>query len=123
KFARVLKRDPRNSGALMRYGQIALSQKNVAKGEELASQTQSIDAKHPATHALLGLVYGARSQLVKARSEFQTAIHLNPAYLPPYMLIAQTYLAENKPDEAIGHYQPALKVAPDNVAVRQTLVM
>src|SRR5439155_23770075 len=74
-------------------------------------------------HARFGLGYGTKKDLPQGREEFQTASRLNATYLPPYVLIAQTYLADKRTDEAIAPYQAALKVAPDNAVVRETLVM
>src|SRR5207247_8058186 len=86
-------------------------------------QAQTIDAGHPASHALLALVHEGRNDTARAEEELRTAIRREPSYIPPYLLLARRYLATNRADDAIAQCQAALGFAPQRPGIRETLLV
>jgi tetratricopeptide (TPR) repeat protein len=104
-------------------GDIALSRRDLGLAESYARQAQTINAGHPASHALLALVHEGRNDPARAEEELRAAIRLAPSYIPPYLLLVRHYLRASRVDEAIAQGVAALKVAPNRPGIRETLLV
>jgi tetratricopeptide (TPR) repeat protein len=76
-----------------------------------------LNPKAPDLHYRLGRAILMRSHdaqaLVQARAEFEAERKLNPEDAATEFQLGQIAQVENKPDEAEGHFQSSLKLAPD----------
>jgi Tfp pilus assembly protein PilF len=67
-------------------------------------------------HNNLGTVYQQRGDHARAIAQFREAIHLQPTYVAPHVLLGASLLATNKVPEAVRELERAVKLEP-----RQTL--
>lgn len=65
-----------------------------------------------ALHYLNSTVYEAEKNDAASEKELQTAIGLDPAYLPSYTAYAALLARQNRSDEAAGQYNAALAIKP-----------
>jgi tetratricopeptide (TPR) repeat protein len=78
-------------------------------------------AERPEAQANLGSLYGARGEMDKALAAFNTAIDLNPAYVPAYVNLADLYRTQEDERKADSVLRRALKIAPESAAVHHAL--
>lgn len=76
--------------------------------EENARKAVALDPKLPLAHFLLGEFYLYKSDLAKAKEEFEQEIQLNPAYAGTYDRLADTYTRLAKYDDAERLLQRAI---------------
>ena len=86
---------------LLRQGYDPVAQENARKAVAL-------DPKLPLAHFLLGEFYLYKSDLAKAREEFEAEIKLNPGYAGSYDRLADTYTRLGKYDAAEPLLQRAI---------------
>lgn len=99
-------RDPAYSQAA---GQVALELEKEIAAKDL----------DPRTYIRLGALYnvmgaGDRSALPKAEAVLQSAIRLTPKWADNYDALAQTYLLEERNDEALALLKTAVDINPQN---------
>ena len=78
-------------------------------------------AERPEAQANLGSLYGAQGEMDKALAAFNTAIDLNPAYIPAYVNLADLYRAQGDERKADSMLRRALKIAPESADVHHAL--
>lgn len=112
--ARVLAAIP--AGELSSAQQSLLEQ---ATQEYIAAQ--QANAERPEVQTNLGNLYAAQGDAGKAVAAYNTALDLDPAYVPGYVNLADFYRARDKEDEADKVLRRAVGIAPENAAVHHAL--
>ena len=64
-------------------------------------------------HYNLGNAFAGRSQFDRARAEFAAGLSLKPDYVQAHDNLAAALTRLGRPEEAMAHYQQALKIQPD----------
>ncbi len=70
-------------------------------------------AERPESHVNLALLYAQMGRTGEAESELQTALRLDPKYVPAMVNLADLYRAQNRDDEGQRWLERAIAVAPD----------
>jgi putative PEP-CTERM system TPR-repeat lipoprotein len=91
-----------------------LRRNEVDKALVATASLEKKQPKNPLTHNLKGLVYLAKRDPVKARSSFETALELQPSYLPAVQNLASLDLQAKNPDAARKRFEEALTRDPGN---------
>ena len=65
-------------------------------------------------HYLLGVAYNGTKQPTEAISELKEALRLDPKLVAAHMVLAETYSADRKYDEAIRELLAASKLQDDD---------
>jgi len=100
---------PENSAAAyLFFARMLLRQGYDPVAEENARKAIELDPKLPLGHFLLGEFYLYKSDLAKAKEEFEQEIKLNPAYAGTYDRLADTYTRLAKYDDAERLLQRAI---------------
>ena len=84
---------------------------NRAILELIASEMAA--AERPEDHVNLALLYVQMGRPSDAESELQTALRLDPKYVPAMINLADLYRMQNRDDEGQQWLQKAIAVAPD----------
>jgi protein O-mannosyl-transferase len=69
---------------------------------------------YPDAHCSLAITYGALNRRAEARTEFQTALQLNPKLARTHYFFGNELLAEGDAAGAKGQYETALALKPDH---------
>jgi tetratricopeptide (TPR) repeat protein len=84
-------------------------------------RAQLTNADRPEAHLNIGLLYAQIERLDEAESEYQTAIKLQPSFVPAYVNLADLYRIKGMDDEGERMLRKALKVSPQNAEVYHAL--
>ena len=70
-------------------------------------------AERPESHVNLALLYVQMGRMSDAENELQTALRLDPSYVPAMVNLADLYRAENHDDEGRQWLEKAIAIAPN----------
>jgi tetratricopeptide (TPR) repeat protein len=79
--------------------------------ELVASET--VAAERPENHVNLALLYAQMGRTNEAENELQTALRLDPKWVPAMVNLADLYRAQNRDEEGEKWLEKAIAVAPD----------
>ena len=82
-----------------------------AVSELIASEMAS--AERPENHVNLALLYAQMGRTNEAESELQTALRLDPNYVPAMVNLADLYRVQSRDEEGQRWLEKAIAVAPD----------
>jgi predicted CXXCH cytochrome family protein len=82
---------------------------------------EMVDAARPEAHLNLGLLDLRRRELPEAESEYRTALHLDPNFVPALVNLADLDRARGMDDEGAELLKKAMAIEPDNADVRYAL--
>jgi tetratricopeptide (TPR) repeat protein len=82
-----------------------------------------LDPTNPEPYADLGVFYGRKNKLVRAKSLLQKSISLNPDIPEVYFSLGQIYELENKKDMAIEAYTTSVKKDDDLLEAHYKLAL
>ena len=82
---------------------------------------QKLVDDQPGAHVNLALLYDAFRQPEKAEAAYETALRLDPAFLPARNNFAMLLARQNRWDEAERQYRLAIVANPDYIPVRDNL--
>ncbi len=130
RFAAPLLEDPVKAVRVRAAGLLAAvpvarlpeSQRGVltaAQEEYVAAEL--INAERPETHANLGTFFGESGDFASATSAFQTALRLDPEYVPALINYADLQRAQGKDIDSAATLREAAAIAPRNAAVQHAL--
>ncbi len=94
--------------------QLPASQKaalDPAVAELIASEL--VSAERPENHMNLALIYVQMGRTTEAESELQTALRLDPKFVPAMVNLADLYRQQHRDDEGERSLEKAIAVAPD----------
>lgn len=125
--ADILKLDPQNQQAKLVESAALVGLKKFAESRGKLEQMLQANASSPDVLFQIGMVNLAEKKFAEAEQSFRKAYELNPAGTRGLMGIIETYMAQNKQEQAIRLLEEAaakdpkrldLQVALGNVAVR-----
>jgi tetratricopeptide (TPR) repeat protein len=82
-----------------------------AVSELIASEMAA--AERPENHVNLALLYAQMGRTTEAESELQTALRLDPKYVPAMVNLADLYRAQNRDGEGQRWLEKAIAISPD----------
>jgi tetratricopeptide (TPR) repeat protein len=94
---------------LLQEGQKTALEHGVA--ELIASEMAA--AERPENHVNLALLYAQMGRTNEAESELQTALRLDPQWVPAMVNLADLYCTQNRDEEGEKWLEKAIAVAPD----------
>src|SRR5208337_1667759 len=112
---------PPNLAALFEKGVQALKENHLNEAEASFQEVLRRGGKQAFVYNNLGIVYEHRGDRRQAVEEFRAAIHLNPAYASPRILLGASLLALGDVREATRQLQYALKLEPHEPLVHLEL--
>lgn len=98
-----------------------LQQRDKALEEYKAAQLAMAD--HPEGHANLGNLAIRMGEIQPAISAYQTAISLDPAFIPAYHSLGQLYYARQRYKEAVEIFRKALAINPAEGEIHYSLAL
>src|SRR5947207_1952169 len=104
--------------------QQAVAQYNQGKFAEAAVRLEGLLNAAPESfevHELLGLVYSAQSQDVKANPHLEKAVHLKPDSVPARSNLAANLSRLGKPELALEQFRKAAEIDPQNFDTNHNL--
>jgi Flp pilus assembly protein TadD len=84
-------------------------------------EAQFTNAERPESHLNIGLLYVQLGRFTEAESEYQTAIKLQPSFVPAYVNLADLYRILGKDSEGESLLRNALLLSPQNADVYHAL--
>lgn len=87
--------------------------------EYITAQLSSAD--RPESYLNIGLLYAQLGRVAEAELPYQTAIKLQPSFVPAYVNLADLYRLQGKDDEGELLLRKALKLSPQNAEVYHAL--
>ncbi len=84
-------------------------------------EAQLTNAERPESHLNIGLLYVQLGRLTEVESEYQTAIKLQPSFIPAYVNLADLYRLQGKDDEGERLLREAIKLSPQDADVYHAL--
>lgn len=96
-------------------------QRLLKNGIQEYIDSQQAMAERPEAQANLGSLYGAQGEMEKAVSAFNTAIELNPVYVPAYINLADLYRSRGDEAKTDSVLRKALKTISKSSAVYHAL--
>lgn len=82
---------------------------------------QMANAERPEAQTSLGNLYAAQGKTEKAVAAYQTALELNPMYMPGYVNLADFYRAQGNEQQVEFILRQALKQVPKNAVAHHVL--
>jgi adenylate cyclase len=91
------------------------SEKSLASARASAQRALSLDPNEPMAHFALGRVHVFSGEPEMAIAEMQSAIAVNPNYALAHYGLGQAYwYGAGQPDQALPHFDTALRLSPRN---------
>lgn len=101
---------------VMGYLRSGAADKALALVNEMEQQ-----ANNPLVQNLKGGVHLARHDIAQARTSFNAALKLDPAFLPALDNLSQLDALDQHPEQALKRYESALLAAPKNLALMEAI--
>jgi putative PEP-CTERM system TPR-repeat lipoprotein len=118
----VLRREPRNAGALTVKARLLLAENRNAEALERAKLASDLDSRSPDTQLALARTYRALDRIEDARKGFNDTLKLDPHSLPAQLELAEIHRSRNEIDSAIQFAQLAADEHRDSVPARLSLI-
>jgi len=119
----LLRREPHNRLGLVLKGRLLLIEKKPEEALDFAKRAVASDPEHSAdSHYLLAMVYQNRGQVEESEMEFKQTLKVAPTSAGAAVALSQLYSAKNKKTAAVEFAEQAVKLAPNSVETRVTLV-
>lgn len=104
--------------AFMAEATLAKTTGKLHEASTAASNAISIDVAHPYSYNLLGQIYAAQQDYVRAMTNFQTAVRYAPGFAAGWSNLAATQLLKNDLDAAKTSFSTAIELSPNYCAPR-----
>ena len=114
-FQRALDRNPDDLDAL--NGMLALDGMNKSLSTAVARIDQRVqkNPKNPALLMTAARTYAAAREFDKAEQALRTVLDVDANNLQAYLLLARTYIAQKRLDDALAQFDAAVKRSPGSV--------
>lgn len=106
--------DPSRYQADLGLVAIHLARNQPDKALAAARALEKKQPDNPVTHNVMGAVHIAKRDLASARSSFERALELRPAFVPAARSLALLDLREKKPEAAKDRFRAVLAKEPNN---------
>ncbi len=94
-------------------GKLQASQKALENAMSELIASEMVSAERPENHMNLALIYAQMGRTTEAESELQTALRLDPKFVPGMVNLADLYRAQQRDDEGEKWLAKAVAIAPD----------
>jgi tetratricopeptide (TPR) repeat protein len=111
----------RSVEALKLAAQVKLTLGEWDQAEQLAGVLQKVEGQEAVSQQLLGVVYQGKEQQDASVEAFKRAHELAPGASRPILAVVQTYLRDDKVDEAKSFLQTILENDEDNITAHLLL--
>lgn len=113
----VLKKQPKNTTALVGLASTFLFQQDFEKTFQYTNEALRIDPKFRDAYVLKGTTYMMLKNKDLAKSSYETAIQQDPDFFAAYFILGQIYQSENNP-VCVEYFTTAHELEPDNLEVK-----
>ena len=119
----LLRREPHNRLGLVLKGRLLFIEKKHEDALGYAKRALAADPEHASeAHYLLALVYQAKGQFEESETEFKQVLKVAPGAASAAVALSQLYSLKNKRTAAIEFAEQAVRLAPNSIDTRVTLV-
>jgi len=125
-LAEALKRNSKDTEALIQQAQILLSERKLDAAEQDLQQALRMEANSATAHYAMGLLLRTRGRLSYARQELTKAVELNPNLLSARLALIQVLFSLNAANDALevaNRTPPAQSGTPEIVVQRNWALM
>jgi tetratricopeptide (TPR) repeat protein len=116
-----LQRDPHDARARTELGFLEWTDGHLEKAIELLRTATADDPGYDQPHYYLGVIYRTQNRLIAARSEFETALRLNPKNSKALGNLAYVFMGLGNLDRAERSIREAVRLDPTDRLARETL--
>ncbi len=113
--------DPNNEQVLFRLGGLYYDVNRYNEARTTARQAIALAPSDWRYHYLAGLIEKDTGNLAQARSAFETAIRARPAAADAYNQLGDMAMRQSRPEEAIRHFERAVRIDPADTAYKLNL--
>lgn len=121
KFEEVLRLDPANAPALAASGRLALRENRDAEAIRFMEQALRIAPGDAESTYQLGVLYDRVGRTPEGRTMLEKALNLRSSYADPHYQLARIDAREKKHAAALAHLRIAVRILPDQEAIRLLL--
>lgn len=114
-----MERDGSNPGTVLGY--YHLKRGEYENALRTAKSISEKEPQKPFAYNLAGAALLGMGKLTEARKQFETAIQIDPNYVPPYFNLAKIDIAEEDLDSAENRYNDVLQRRPKHVKALRAL--
>ncbi len=94
-------------------GELQASQKALENAMSELIASEMVSAERPENHMNLALIYAQMGRTTEAESELQTALRLDPKFVPAMVNLADLYRQQQRDDEGEKWLEKAIAIAPN----------
>lgn len=120
-FTSVAKLKTDEVGSLVKEAREQLRLGDIEAAERSAAEAVRIHPDYPDVRNLMGQVYLARGENLRAVNEFKAALMMNPEYVSALINLGKACTVMNNPDAAKDALKKALKLDPANEEAKKAL--
>ena len=117
----ILKRDPQNNNARLIQSAALMGMKKYPDSRQLLQTMLSANPSSPDVLFQVGVVDLAEKKFKEAEDSFRKAYQLNPANSRGLMGIVETFMAQDRPDQALQLLQAESQKSPDRMDFHMAL--
>ncbi len=118
----IIVRNPEDIDALIMYGRINQSLKQIDDAKETYKKIIALDPSQKNIYLILGNIYMAEGKVGKALKIYKQLVNKYPAFYAGYFFIGKIYSEQNKIVDAEKEFKKALDLEPDIDEVRFELI-
>jgi len=120
-YGQALTADPEMLPALLDMATIHIERGDLVAAEQTARRAAELAPDSPSVHGLLGRIALGAGDVQKAAEAFDTALAIDPEFLPALRLTAGLLATAGQCDVAIGYYEAAIASAPADADLHRAL--
>lgn len=94
----------------------AFASGNIAEAERLEQLALSQNPQDASVHLGLAVIYAQTGKTKEAIEEARKAVKISPMSFPGQFNLAELLLVDNQQEDALTHFNAALKIKPDSVS-------
>lgn len=93
-------------------GWSTIPEQSLVRGEQYASKALELDGNLAVAHFVRGLVYRERGDYLRALSDAEQAVKLDPSYANGHVLLATLLYYSDQPEQGLQKIQMAIRLNP-----------
>ncbi|TXT39237.1 MAG: hypothetical protein FD138_125 [Planctomycetota bacterium] len=120
-FEQAVRRWPNHSAALHRLAIVRMNQDRLSEARDLIDRALRSKNASPLSRVVLGMILEKQKDDAAAKEEFARALAIEPNLPVAHVELAKVFEHRSEIDDAIHHYEEALRLAPRYSEAKQRL--